>query len=896
MTRRLEHSGRSCATMYDVVRHWAQLTPDAPALLADGQEALSYRGLLQSIDAIGAALNAFGIGRNDRVAILHPGGAEMATAIMGIWCHAAAAPLNPAFTVGEFAVYLRDLGVKALAIAEGMESQARIAAARLGLPVFEIVTPQGGGTAGKVTLKGVPVGDAKAIGPAESDDLALLLTTSGTTSHSKIVPIRHHRLLARSRNVGAKLELGPADRCLNLMPLYHSHGLSSGLASPIAAGGSVIPMAQFDVETFFRLLETLAPTWFTAVFTFHHQIHTHAKRKAPASGASTLRFIHTSSGRLDPQIAGELATMFGVPVLGTYASSETGIITGDPYPPALRKPDSVGTPAGCEVAIFDEDGKPAPAGVHGSVFVRGTNVFDGYENDAAATATAFTNGWYGTGDEGMFDEDGYLFLTGRVKETINRGGEKISPSEVDAALLRHPAVAAAATFPIPHATLGEEVAAAVVPDDGASITEAALADFLRRHLTAFRVPRRILVVDAIPVGPTGKVQRHALAAAFGLDDTATDPPAAPDSADREATPLERQLQALWGQTLELPHVGLHDDFFLLGGDSLQAVELFLRIEETLGRRLPRSVLFEAGTVADMARQIEDAAPADCIVPIRPDGNRPPFFCVHGIDGGVLYFRDLARHLDAAQPFYGIQAIGLDGREAPSIRIEDMAARYIREIRKVQPTGPYLLGGYSFGGWVAHAMACQLRDAKEEVALLALIDTYFANGRLGVPLQYQMAWARQSETPVAVAPTAHRVLPRELLNGLRLSCFSAALRLGVARPQLNARLRRYPTEAHGIALRRYRPRPYDGDAVLFHARSVTPAPHAAYDGWERLIGGTLRMRPVAGSHYDMMYEPNVTALARALAAHLPATAGRPSGRGGGDRVTARPRAMHGPAPL
>jgi oxalate---CoA ligase len=854
MAQNLEQASQSCATMYDIVQYWTQRTPEAPAILAEGRAPLNYRALLQSIDAIGMVLNALGIGRNDRVAILHPGGAEMATAIMGIWCHAAAAPLNPAFTVGEFAVYLRDLGVKALAIAEDMDSPARLAAERLGLPVFEIAVPEDANVAGKVILKGTPIGIAGTTGPAASNDVALLLTTSGTTSHSKIVPIRHHRLLARSRNVGAKFALGPDDRCLNPMPLYHSHGLSSGLASPIAAGGCIAPMAQFDIETFFRLLETLDPTWYTAVFTIHQHILAHAKRRESPPSTSMLRFIHTSSGRLDPRIADKLTTLFQVPVLGSYASSETGIMTGDPYPPAARKPGSVGTPAGCEVAIFDATGEPAPVGVRGGVFVRGANVFDGYENDPAATAAAFSDGWYGTGDEGMFDADGYLFLTGRLNETINRGGEKISPSEVDAALLRHPAVAAAATFPIPHATLGEEVAAAVVAKEGSSIT----------------VPRRILVVDSIPVSPTGKIQRRALAAAFGLEDAAKAAgPAAPVSADHDATPIERQLRSLWQETLGLPQVGLHDDFFLLGGDSLQAVELFLRIEETLGRRLPRSVLFEAGTIADMARRIEDSEPSGCIVPIRPKGNRLPFFCVHGIDGGVLYFRDLARHLDTAQPFYGIQSVGLEGPDAPPTRIAEMASHYISEIRKIQPNGPYLIGGYSFGGWIAHEMACQLRDASEAVALLALIDTHFAQGRSpGVPFEVQMAWARQSEKPVAISTTSHRVRRQALLAELRLSFLSTAERVGFVRPRLDARFRRNPAEAHGIALRRHRPRRYDGDAVLFHVRDTMPASYAAYDGWKRLIGGRLRKRPVAGSHYDMMYEPHVLALARALAAHLP----------------------------
>ena len=613
MTADFEHSGRGGGTMYEAVRHWAERTPEAPALLlGDGRAALSYSDLLRSIDAIGAQLRALGIGRTDRVALLHPGGPAMAVAVTGLMCHAIAAPLNPSYTVGEVAVHLRDLRVTALAIADGLESSARLAAERLGLPVFEIAADAGRAHA-MITLRGTPVRAAAEAGAARPEDVALLLTTSGTTAQSKIVPIRHRQLMARCRNAGARLELRPEDRCLNLMPLYHSHGLNSGLGVSLVAGASVMAMPQFDVESFFRLLEDLAPSWFTAVFTFHHQIHTHAASHEAAIARARLRFIHTSSGRLEPRIADDLEARFGVPLLGTYASTETGVITGDSHPPAPRKRESVGTPAGAEVAILDPEGKPLPAGERGEVCLRGANVFDGYEGDGAPVP--FTaDGWYRTGDEGTFDTDGFLFLTGRVRETINRGGEKISPSEIDDALLRHPGVAAATAFAIPHPTLGEEAAAAVVPRPGASLDAKELAAFLRERLTAFKVPRRILVVDDIPKGPTGKVQRHALATAFGLD-TAAPAPAPTEADDRDPTPLEQTLQALWAETLGLPRVGLHDDFFLLGGDSLQAIELFLRIEEELGRRLPRSVLFEANTVAEMAKRIE-ALDADATASCR----------------------------------------------------------------------------------------------------------------------------------------------------------------------------------------------------------------------------------------------------------------------------------------
>ncbi|MEM9682363.1 MAG: non-ribosomal peptide synthetase, partial [Pseudomonadota bacterium] len=792
------------ADLYGVLRYWATETPMAPAVVGTAAECLSYQDLLKAVDGIGADLARLGLGRSDRIAVVHPGGNALAVILHGIWCHATVAPLNPGYTVGEFALYLRDLGVRAVAIARGLETPARHAAERLGLPVLDIQdhSPDGQGTP---AIDGAPVGPARSGNTSGADDVALLLTTSGTTSQSKIVPIRQRQFLARCRNVADRLELKSSDRCLNPMPLYHSHGLNSGLGVPLLSGGSVIALGQFNIRRFYGALGTLAPSWYTAVFTFHHQIHAHAQEFPAHIGRARLRLIHTSSGRLDPKVAEEMETTFDCPLLGTLATTETGIIAGDAPPPAIRKRGSVGTAAGCEIAIRDSSGTALPAGQNGEVCVRGANVFDGYVNDPQATRAALSDGWFRTGDEGMLDPDGFLHLTGRVKETINRGGEKVSPSEVDSILLEHPDVAAAAAFPIPHATLGEEVAAAVVRRPGSSPTERDLTRFLLSKLSGFKVPRRICFVDDIPKGPTGKVQRHTLAATLGLDLSPTDAARATQDDSRGPTPLEAELTELWRDTLGIAEVGLRDDFFLLGGDSLQAVELFLRIEKHVGRRLPRSILFEASTVAEMARRIGDEAAPGCLVPIQPDGNRTPFFCVHGIDGGVLYFRDLARHLGSDRPFYGVQATADTDRDMPFLGLEDMVRRYLEDIRKVQLAGPYLLGGYSFGGWAAFEMARQLKREGERVALLAIIDTHCPNGRPGVPLRTRLAWSKRRMFAPATPMPAVATMRQALLAKIRLRGLAAAAAFGPTRTRAYARLGLYPAESHGIVLRRYKPK-------------------------------------------------------------------------------------------
>jgi thioesterase domain-containing protein/acyl carrier protein len=635
------------------------------------------------------------------------------------------------------------------------------------------------------------------------------------------------------------------------------------------------------MESFFRLLATLGPTWYTGSYTFQHAIHAAAAQHTAEIANSRLRFIRTGSGHLDDRIAEQLEGFMHTPVIAGYSTTETSCICANPLPPRKRKRGTVGLPAGTEVAIMDPDNRPLPPGERGEVVVRCAEVFSGYENDPAANAESFVDGWFRTGDEGVFDEDGYLTLTGRIKDIINRGGEKITPSEVDAALMAHPDVADAITFPVPHTTLGQEVAAAVVPVKGAEMTDETLTRFLRRRLASFKVPRRFVIVDEIPRGTTGKVSRQGLAEQFGLVTDSAAQRSERIKDDRPATPLEAKLQRLWAEVLRLDRVGLHEDFFMLGGDSLQAVELFLRVEKEFGRRLPRSVLFEASTVAKMAEHVEAVVPSPCIVPIQAEGDRPLFFCVHDGNAQVLKYRELSRFLGPEQPFYGIQSRGLDGEEEPFTDIDEMAAYYVQEIRKVQPEGPYYIGGYSFGGRVAYVMAQNLRAAGEEVALLALIDTFCHAGRSRVGWREWLALHRDrlQEQSFFRIPAYLWLRVRNLAGmihaRLRRKSYSAAWHFYKSRGKPLPRFLRRPVPANDMIRYNYRPRPYDGDAVLFKAERNAWNHPDEHDGWYGLIKGRLEIRPITGGHLDIMTQPHVRAvaaelsdaLAKAQAAHV-----------------------------
>jgi len=601
-------AGEGGRAIYGLIAARAARDPEAPALLAPGRPPLGYGRLLRQVDETARALHRRGIGRGDRVAVALPNGPEMATAFLAVGAAATCAPLNPAYTAEEFDFYLSDLRARALIVPAGVPSPAIAVARERGIAVVELASDTGG-AAGVFALAGADDAagaQAEQEGYAEAGDVALVLHTSGTTSRPKIVPLTHANLRASAGQIAASFGLGAADRCLNVMPLFHIHGLVGALLSSLAAGGSVVCAPGFDPAAFFPWLEEFRPTWYTAVPTMHQAVLAEAPAHRDAVARHSLRFIRSCSSALPPRVMAQLEAAFGVPAVESYGMTEAAHqMATNPLPPGARKPGSVGLAAGPEVAILDEAGNPLPDGQTGEVALRGASVTAGYEGNPEANAKAFANGWFRTGDQGYRDADGYLFLTSRLKEIINRGGEKIGPREVDEALLEHPAVAQAVTFALPHPSLGEVPAAAVTLRPSAAATGREIRAFAAGRLAAFKVPQRVLILDALPKGPTGKLQRIGLAERLGLvgaDGAApAEEPEEPDAVP--AMPLEAQVAAMWAEVLEVGRVGLHDDFLDLGGDSLQATRVLARIHNALGREMSLAEFFEEPTVAALARRL-----------------------------------------------------------------------------------------------------------------------------------------------------------------------------------------------------------------------------------------------------------------------------------------------------
>jgi acyl-CoA synthetase (AMP-forming)/AMP-acid ligase II len=492
---------------------------DAAALSAPGVPPLGFGALRAHVEATVAAYNAMGIGRGDRIAIVLDNGPEMAAAFIAVAAGATSAPLNPAYRADEYEFYLSDLNAKGLIVQAGSTSPAIEVARKLGVRIIELVPTRERG-AGSFELRdtsGVAAAASAQGGYAHPDDVALVLHTSGTTSRPKIVPLTHANVCASARNIREFLSLSAEDRGLNIMPLFHIHGLIAGVLAPLSAGGQVCCTPGFNALKFFAWMDEARPTWYTAVPTMHQTILARAANNRDVIAKHPLRFIRSSSSAMPTQVIREIEQVFGAPLVESYGMTEAAHqMAANPLPPRVRKPGTVGVAAGPEVAIMDEAGKLLGANTTGEIVIRGDNVTPGYENNPKANAENFTNGWFRTGDQGVIDADGYLTITGRLKEIINRGGEKISPREVDEVLMDHPAVQQVVCFAIPHDKLGEEVGAAVVLREGATLTERELRDFAAKKLADYKVPRKVLFLDEIPKGATGKLQRIGLAAKLGL--------------------------------------------------------------------------------------------------------------------------------------------------------------------------------------------------------------------------------------------------------------------------------------------------------------------------------------------------------------------------------------------
>ncbi len=581
-------------SVLDIVRHHASLLPHAPALLVPGSPLVSYRALVSAVEETCAELRNLGLGRADRVAVVPPEGPAGVVVLLSLLETAVCCPVNPAFSGSECQALLKVMNPRAVLVPSGMARSLRDAADQCRTAIVETSVPTPG-AAVRPRLSGVPLppgGD-----PGEHKGDALLLRTSGTTAEGKIVALTRDNVVAAARATVRAYRLGPQDRRLNVMPLFHVQGLVGSMIASLVAGSSVVCLPSFDPAQTLRCLAEYEVTWFSASPTMHRKLLDLRPGPLPR-----LRFVRCGSSALPTGLREELEAAYGVPVVESYGMSEAHQIASTPLSPAPAVGGMV--PTGSRIGVLlggAADGRITTVpGSAGELVVSGPNVARGYLWPTEADGGGFVDGWLRTGDHGVLQADGSVSITGRIKELIDRGGEKIAPGEVEEALLSHPAVAEAAAFGIADPVYTEQVAAAVVLREGAQAAQRELIAHAGERLAAFKVPRRITVRGELPLNATGKVSRRTLAEEWA----ASPPQETPDAAAAPRTALQAALAGLWGYALGVGTVGVDEDFFALGGDSLSAVSLLSTVETVLGVRLSPLALFDTvNTVEAMAEAV-----------------------------------------------------------------------------------------------------------------------------------------------------------------------------------------------------------------------------------------------------------------------------------------------------
>jgi len=848
------------------LRQVAERRPDAPALLTPSAPPLTYGELIVHLERLSETLAEHGLDPNDPVALLAGAwGPEVAVATLAIAMRNAVVVLNPAFTHYELRRHLVQSRAKAVVVRAGFEAVAGGVPAELGVPVIRLVA-EASADGWHLELEPPVRAANRPVRPAQSRDAAIIASTTGTTGRPRLMVWTHRHLAITAEVYRGEVALGPGDVFLGLMPAYSSGALYA-LTRQLTAGAALLCPRELEPSAIVDMIGDYGVTSYVGYLAVIRPALEKARQSPELAARWKLRLIMTGGSPLSSVEIEDIEAATGARLWSAYAMSEASGIAIMPIGMAAQKPKAVGLPA-LDLRIVDDKGADLPKGSIGQIVIRGPQVIEGYLDDPAANQASFRGGWFHTGDLGFLDEDGYLSLAGRVKEQISRGGEKVSPMEVEEALMAHPAIRDAAAFAIPHRRLGEEVGAAVVSSDP-SLSEAIVRDHALSMLAPNKVPRRVIFVESIP-RPTGKTPRLGMAERLGLGLNRT-----PNPRSRPpATTTELRVAAIWQKLLETDtELAREDDFFDLGGESILAVTMQLEIENAFGVRLPQSVFLESAKLDHIASAIDASvagSPAvESLVAVQLQGEDPPLFWVPGGLGGVLGIRSLAFHLGSHQPVYGFQPPGIDGKGEASFKPEKLAAGYVALMREVQPTGPYRIGGHSFGGLIAFEMARQLEAAGESVSLLALVDAACPGDR-SVPeiLEMKVRWAHQQIRALSRMEAKERNswLAQYLARQPRR--VSAFLR----RPEATADLLRpgvdLTPELMAVvdhAMDDYSPQPYRGDACLFVAASaLLPDLAQRWRGW---ISGSLDVETIPGTHDTCVREPQLGELAQKLRQRL-----------------------------
>lgn len=721
-------------TIADSIAAQAQARGASPALIGIGAQPVTFTQLLSSISSIAQDLAQAGLRRDDLVGLLVPSGIAGGRLMVALASNITVVPVNPALTLQEMTEVAKVSGLTAIVIPSGLASASRSAMLEQPLAVFEASERPDG--APRLELLTKPVGPPVPVRAGRDTDVALLLRSSGTTGAAKLIPVTHRNLLAMAEKLGSGLWFGLSarDRAACTLPLYYAAGIKTSLFVPLILGASVGFPPAGQASDVAAWIDVLKPTFLSVSPGSLNGILDRLKMAPHPPVWGSVRFVMCGAGYLPEEVRLAAQRLLQVPILEFYGLSEAGVMAANPVPPGKSKPGTVGLPAPGELLIVDDSHQPVANGMVGEIMVGGPSVTPGYiaeENSAGE----FNAGWLLTGDLGRIDEDGYLTIVGRTKEVINRGGEKIFPYEIEKAMLQHPAVADAAAFGVPHARLGESVAAAAVLKTGSTVSEQELKEFLAARLAAFKLPRRLWLVSSLPRGNTGKVLRSALTESYGARRRQF---AQPDGL------LESELFHLWSRLLGTDDIGIDDDFFEKGGDSLLATEMLLEVEQLTGKPYPQSELSTL-TIRRIAHVITSglAAARELITQVKSGSGIPLFLCHGDYVTRGLYAHKLAALLPEGQPVFLLHSYA---DQFGGQRMEDVAQVYLEQILRAGQASPVFVAGYCNGGLTAWHLTHLLRAQGVEVLELVLIDTASLNARTEMRTLARIAGAAASLIP------------------------------------------------------------------------------------------------------------------------------------------------------
>jgi acyl-CoA synthetase (AMP-forming)/AMP-acid ligase II/thioesterase domain-containing protein len=889
--------GPERASLFAELSFWASDAPDRPALIVPDQPSVSFGQLWLALGDVRALLQTSGIPAEAVVAVAVPDAACGLIGLLGAASYCVCAPMNPDLVESEFESGLKELKATALIVSSG-DGKLTATAHKLGLLLIQASRDEHRFNWQVCS----PARHASRSSPELPPGTGILLQTSATTGRRKIVPLTHGNLHAMVENSRTSLRLTPHDRLLLMARLFHIQGLLSAWAQ-LRAGGAVILPPEYSPAGFERWMSVEAPTWYAGGPTLHRTILQNLAT-FPLAQPGSLRFVRSGGTLLPPELRSALESALKVPVLDVYGLTEVGAVastplTAAPHESPLGEGHVIGPTVGPEIAILGEDGTFVPSGTEGQIVVRGPNVMPGYLDDVDANRDAFHDGWFLTGDLGRLDAQARLHVTGRIKEIINRGGQKVIPDEVDAALASHPAIREIAAFSVKHPSLGEEVACAVVLREGFHLEREEFRAYAAGKLSHYKIPRSIHVVEAIPRGATGKPQRLALSDRFSKS-TASISPAAeeplsqtkrsqpghavpPVKQDHKHTPIDltESLADLWRNLLGLETVGVDDDFFALGGDSLSATAMLGRVASLLNLqgKLPSSEFFRLPTLRNlsavaataMAGQVEDPASSRIVmIPVKPGPAEVAFFMVPSDGAEGCCFRQMARHMKPQWSLHLLRPRNTwhaQSRTSIQDAAEDCAALIMQE----QSAPVCVLGGYCYGSVVAFE-AARILERKGRQCLLMLLDA-------PTPGYPHLLW-----DPLPIARAARKQVKLSLRRrsarpflGLGKRLLRRAAWLGIRRlgPRQSAWGRQplawLERQSRVKYLSFIRPEPIGVPVIHFLATGQTDYLHEESRlGWPRYIKLGLETCILPCAHEDLLEQPTLPVLMERLSAWLAAT--------------------------